>query len=85
MSTTDPAFIATCGNITSSCTLSIAVYGFTRAQFQIIAYTAFERLAAGVPIVGASAGRQFRYYAFVAENPDPFSIVVTPLSGDPDL
>lgn len=67
----------------------IAVHGFTSAAYSIVATTQFgvATLQDSVAVRGSiDAEDEFRYYTLSVTKPDhPFTVSVTPFSGDPDL
>ena len=88
---TDAAFNASagCGRAPvprgAVCTASIAVFGFSDAEFVITASAGLRPLADGVPTTGQSAGGAFTYFVYTQVNRfTPLVIQVDPISGDPD-
>ncbi len=76
----------------SACRVYVGVYGFTAAQYSILAKVSGREevlLTDGVPQSGFVAAGGYSYYRavvdFPADNQLAYSVVVTPRSGDPDL
>ena len=76
----------------SACRIYVGVYGFTAAQYSILAKVSGREqvlLTDGVPQSGMVPAGSYAYYRavvdFPADNQLAYSVVVTPRSGDPDL
>lgn len=87
---TDVAFAT--GNNGSSCALGgcllkIAVLGFRDSEYSIVATTSntATTLIPGVPMRDSVSQGSYDYYEFNLNSYSPISVVLTPLSGDPDL
>lgn len=83
---TDFPFVnASCATL--GCQLRIAVMGFRTSEYTLIASagTNCKSLVPGVPMRDAVSVSSYDYYCFSVDQAAPFAIVVTPLSGDPDL
>lgn len=65
---------------------TVAVYGFTSANYTLVVSTGVTSLQGGVPMRGNLMGSTYRYYSIiVTDTSKDLTITVTPFSGDPDL
>ena len=76
----------------AACRVYVGVYGFTNAQYSILAKVSGREqvlLTDGLPQSGFVPAGSYAYYRavvdFPADNQLAYSVVVTPRSGDPDL
>lgn len=83
---TDDAFVAA-GCSVGGCTLRIGVLGFRTSEYTLVATTGnvSTTLPPGIPVRDSVVQGSYDYYIFSVDVAAAFSIVVTPLSGDPDL
>jgi hypothetical protein len=83
----DPVFGASVCAVDKSrpCTVFVAVYGFYEARYTISASSGITRLADGNAVTGQVSANTSAYFYFDAISILPFTITMTPLSGDPDM
>lgn len=83
----DSIFLSSgCGeNILLPCTANIGVYGFSASQYIIVASVGYTQLQPGVAIPGQVAAGDYAYFYYDAPTTVPFTITVSPISGDPDV
>lgn len=83
---TDRQFNVTCAQWpTNNCTASIAVYGYSQAQYSIVASNGVRSLQDGVPMDASSPGNGYTYFKFTLSNRRLLTVTVTPITNDPDL
>ncbi|CAM9344963.1 unnamed protein product [Scytosiphon promiscuus] len=81
-------FSETAPGFCTDCTMYVGVYGFTSGSYSIVASQGLTRLQEGFPQQGSvGLGSQQQYYEFFNPpgNLQPIQVVVTRLTGDPDI
>jgi len=71
-----------------TCKIYIGFFGITKSEFSITASSTKStvRLQPGIPIDSSIAAKKYSYFRVpVVANNESLSIIVTPISGDPDL